>query len=40
MNPANIASGFRATGVYPFDRNAIKIPGVPRQKDALVLNMD
>ena len=29
MNPANIALGFRATGVYPFDRNAIKIPGVP-----------
>ena len=29
MNPANIASGFRATSVYPFDRNAIKIPGVP-----------
>jgi len=29
MNPANIASGFRATDVYPFDRNAVKIPGVP-----------
>lgn len=28
MNPANIASGFHATGVYPFNRNATKIPGV------------
>ena len=29
MNHANIASGFCATGVYPFNQNAIKIPGVP-----------
>ena len=28
MTPSNIASGFRATGVCPFNRSAIKIPGI------------
>lgn len=28
MTPSNIASGFRTTGVCPFNRKAIKIPGV------------
>ena len=28
MTLSNIASGFRATGACPFNRNAIKIPGV------------
>ena len=26
MNSSNIVSGFRITGVYPFDQNAIVIP--------------
>jgi len=28
MTPSNIASGFCATGVCPFNRSAIKIPGI------------
>ena len=26
MTPANAVSGFRATGVYPFNRSAISLP--------------
>ena len=28
MKPSNIASGFCATGVCPFNRSAVKIPGI------------
>ena len=27
MSPSNIMSGFRCTGICPFDRSAIKVPG-------------
>jgi len=30
MTPMTILSGFRATGVYPFNRQAISIPGVEK----------
>ena len=33
MTPSNIVSGFRATGVCPFNRSAIKIPGVDNVSD-------
>ena len=33
MTPSNIASGFRATGICPFNRSAIKIPGVDNVSD-------
>ena len=33
MTPATIMSGFRVAGVYPFNRNAITIPGI--EKDLL-----
>ena len=32
MNPANIASGFRVTGVYPFNRNAITIAALQEKE--------
>ena len=28
MHPSSIISGFRSTGVYPFDRNAIHVPAL------------
>ena len=31
MHPSNIISGFRSTGVYPFDRTAIRVPGLEEE---------
>ena len=31
MHPSNIISGFRSTGVFPFDRTAIHVPGLEKE---------
>ena len=33
MHPINIISGFRSTGIYPFDRNAIHVPDLEEEND-------
>ena len=33
MSPSNIMSGFRCTGICPFDRSAIKVPGGEMSSD-------
>ena len=35
MNPDNIKSGFHVTGIYPFNRNAIKLPVSEEKKSDL-----
>ena len=37
MTPRNITSGFRATGVFPVNRDTIKIPGVKQCSKATPL---
>ena len=33
MNSNNVISGFRATGICPFNRNAIKVPGLEEERE-------
>ncbi len=33
MNPNNVIAGFKCTGICPFDRSAIKIPGCESSAD-------
>ena len=33
MDPSNIISGFRSTGIYPLDRNAIHVPALDEESE-------
>ena len=33
MNASNIISGFRSTGICPFDRCTLKVPGFEQEEE-------
>ena len=38
MTPSNIAAGFEITGIYPINREAVRLPGTPTVQDKVVPN--